>query len=95
MKNRIVLLLFFLGLAAITACNSKRDTWTDDQKNAWLDRCKAATADSTMRESTRKNLDAFCDCMFEVTARSYTPDGVNSIPPEEQRKLVQDCAYAW
>ncbi len=93
---KIIRLLFVsLGLLLfVSACNcdSKADTWSDEQKAEWTKSCKSFMATNGVEE---KNAVDYCDCMLEKTSQNYTPEEAVNITEEEERKLWESCDYTW
>ncbi len=93
---KIINLLFVaFGLLLITGscnCDSKADTWSDEQKAEWTKSCKEFMKTNGVED---KNAVDFCDCMLEKTSKEYTPDEAAKITEEEERKLWESCDYTW
>ncbi|MBU2553879.1 MAG: hypothetical protein KKF98_05420 [Bacteroidetes bacterium] len=78
--------------ASACNCESKSDTWSDAQEEAWKSRCMTFMEENGVE---KKNAVDFCDCMFEKTSDKYTPEEAEGITAEEERKLWNECDYNW
>ena len=91
----IKLLFVSLGLLLfVSACNceSKSDTWSNEQKATWTKSCITFMENNGVEE---KNAVDFCDCMLDKTSEKYTPEEAAKITEEEERKLWESCDYNW
>lgn len=94
MKNfkYFALLVGVLFVFAACNCDSKSDTWSDQQEKTWKENC-------VNMFNTNENLEGpvedLCDCMFEKTSEKYTPEEAANITPEEEQKLLEECSDSW
>lgn len=84
--------LSLLFLIAACNCDSKADSWSDEQKTTWKKSCMTFMENNGVEE---KNAVDFCDCMLEKTSEKYTPEEAANITEEEERKLWESCDYDW
>lgn len=94
MKKPFATALIVLGTIAFSSCSNDSSTWTQDQKDTWLEECNdkfVVNAEATDKAS----LESLCTCMLEVTSRDYTPTTVKTMTEDEERKLLQNCNYNW
>ncbi len=95
---KIIKLLFaFVIMAALfSACNydnkSKADSWNDQQKTVWTNKCTGFMKTNGVEEKAAVD---FCDCMLDKTSEKYTPEEAANITEEEERKLWEECDYTW
>jgi hypothetical protein len=90
---RLLLVTFGLLLfAGACNCDSKADTWDNDQKAKWTKSCMTFMETKGVEE---KNAVDFCDCMLEKTSEKYTPEEAANITEDEERKLWESCDYDW
>ncbi len=87
--------VFVIGIMFVVAacdCDSKSDTWSDEQEKAWKAKC-------IKMFNTNENLEGpvedLCDCMFRKTSEKYTPEEAKDITPEEEQKLLEKCSDSW
>ena len=94
MKKIKMLILVIAGAALMYACDrdSKADTWNEEQKDKWTNRCMEFMTANNVEKSTAAG---FCDCMLKKTSKKYTPEEAASITAEEERKLWEECDYTW
>lgn len=85
----IIVLLF---VVAACNCDSKADTWTDNDKAKWTTSCM-----EFMETNGVEKLNAvdYCSCMLDKTSKNYTPEEAVNITTEEERKLWESCDYSW
>jgi hypothetical protein len=93
---KIIKLLFvafgFLLIIGSCNCDTKADTWSDEQKTEWTKSCKEFMKTNAVEE---QNAVDFCDCMLEKTAQDYSPEEAAKITEDEERKLWESCDYTW
>lgn len=96
MRNLKLIISSVAIVLFLSACNcgadSKADTWNDEQKTEWTNKCKKFMKDNGVEE---KNAVDFCDCMLKKTSEKYTPEEAANITEEEERKLWEGCDYTW
>ncbi len=92
--TKLLMISAIIVFLAGSCCDnsSKADTWNEDQKKEWTDKCMKFMETNEVEE---KNATDFCDCMLEKTSEKYTPAEAAKITEEEERKLWESCDYTW
>ena len=81
-----------LFVASACNCDSKADTWTQEDKAKWTKSCLTFMETNGVEENNAKD---FCDCMLDKTSKKYTPQEASEITEDEERKLWESCDYSW
>lgn len=87
--------LFAIAALALSSCSNEKKTWTQEEKDGWLQRCNETFASNAVREEDKEQLEGLCTCMLDATSREHTPEEAAKLGQDEVRKMLQDCNYAW
>lgn len=94
MKKIGFLLVSVIFVFGFIACNqdSKEDTWSKEQETKWKKECNELL---TNNGTAKDDAEDFCDCMFEKTARKYTPEEAAKLTEKQEQEIWQECDYQW
>lgn len=88
-------LIGIIGLMSVMfscSTNSKRNTWSKEQEKEWKSKCVNLLEGGT---TTRAVAEDHCDCMFDKTAKRYTPEEAAALTVEQERQIWEECDYSW
>lgn len=91
-KYLAIIISLFLFAACCNNSDTKSDTWSDEQKTEWTNNCLKMLESNQTFKGVAEDV---CDCMFEKTSESYTPEEVANITREEEQKIWEKCDYRW
>lgn len=84
----LVLMVFF-----VFSCKNEKSTWTDAQKQTWLQDCNATFVKNAVKQEDKAQLEDLCKCMLKVTSRDYTVEAAGKLTQDELRSQLEDCNY--
>jgi hypothetical protein len=82
-----------LSLMLITACSQSK--WTEEEQDQWLKTCYETFVNNAVDKEEKVQMKDLCDCMLKVTSRKYTVEEAADLTLNQERKLMQDCNYAY
>ena len=47
------------------------------------------------KDITKGTAEDNCDCLFEKTAKKYTPEEAAKLTTEQEQEIWDECAYSW
>lgn len=93
MRYPISIKITALALLLLVACSQSK--WSKADQDNWLKTCHETFVNNTVSEEDKAQLEDLCDCMLKLTSRKYTVEEAKNLTEEQERKLLNDCNYAY